>query len=166
MKHGKGLFLSFFIVIGLLTGCSSIEDETKETIAAVEETFKGKAEEANSKNEDISFYIPSTMKIEEREENNVIINKDDQTFILFVNPVEPANSDVMYKSIESKKKFSVDKTFTDKERFGYVKVYEIDEKLYLVSVGIGGVKMTTEAKLSEVSESAKEMMTVVSSVKY
>lgn len=165
MKHGKGLFLSFFIVIGLLAGCSSIENETKETIAAVEETFKGKAEETNSKNEDISFYIPSTMKIEEQAENNVIISKGDQTFILFVNPVEPANSDVMYKSIESKK-FSVDKTFKDKDRFGYVKVYEIDEKLYLVSVGIGGIKMTTEAKLSEISESAKEMMTVVSSVKY
>ncbi|MFT4414953.1 hypothetical protein ACLM5H_13920 [Fredinandcohnia humi] len=165
MKNVKFLFLGFALVVGLLVGCSSIEDETKEALTAVEETFKGKPTETNNTNGNISFYLPSTMKIDEKDENNVIVTKSGQTFILFVNPNEAKNSKVMYEAIDAKK-FSVDKTFTDKERFGYVKVFELEEDIYLVSVGIGGVKMTTEAKVSEISESATEMMKVVSSVKY
>ncbi|WP_142255376.1 hypothetical protein [Bacillus sinesaloumensis] len=157
--------MSILILLGLLSGCASVEDESKEAITAVENAFKAAPEKANSENGDVSFYLPTTMNIEEKDENNVILQKGDQPFILFVNPNEEASSEVMYNEIDSEE-FIINKTFTDKDRFGYIKAFEKEDKLYLVTVGIGGVKMTTEAKVSELSESATEMMTVVSSVNY
>ncbi|WP_449537286.1 hypothetical protein [Ferdinandcohnia sp. Marseille-Q9671] len=165
MKLWKVLTVSSFLLIGLLTGCASIEEESKETETAVESAFQAQPEKTNSENGDVSFYLPTSMKIEEKDENNVILAEGNQTYILFVNPNEASTSDVLYKAIDAKE-FEVDKTFTDKERFGYVKVFEIDDDYYLVSVGIGGVKMTTEAKVSEISESATEMMKIISSVQY
>ncbi|MEH7379594.1 hypothetical protein V7138_03800 [Bacillus sp. JJ1533] len=165
MKLGKALFLTLLLIVGLLSGCASIEDESKETVTSVNTAFNAQPEKTNSENGDVSFYLPSTMKIEKKDENNVILQKGDQTFILFVNPNEKRTSDVEYKAINAKE-FAVDQTYTDKERYGYVKAFEIEDKHYLVTVGIGGIKMTTEAKVSEMSESASEMMKIVSSVQY
>ncbi|MDR4889276.1 hypothetical protein RGU12_17320 [Fredinandcohnia sp. QZ13] len=165
MKRGKVLFLTLLLIVGLLTGCASVEDESKETISSVETAFNAQPEKTNSENGDVSFYLPSTMKIEKKDENNVILQKGNQTFILFVNPNEERTSDALYKEIDAEK-FMVDQTFKDKERYGYVKAYKIEDKLYIVTVGIGGIKMTTEVKVSEISESASEMMKIVSSVQY
>ncbi|MEH7387264.1 hypothetical protein V7147_17885 [Bacillus sp. JJ1521] len=165
MKRGKVLFLSLLLIVGLLSGCASVEDESKETVTSVGTVFNAQPEKTNSENGEVSFYLPSTMKIEKKDENNMILQKGDQTFILFVNPNEERTSDVEYKAIDAKE-FAVDQTYTDKERYGYVKAFEIKDKQYLVTVGIGGIKMTTEVKLSEMSESASEMMKIVSSVQY
>ncbi len=165
MKRGKVLFLTLLLLVGLLSGCASVEDVSKETVTSVETVFNAKPEKTNSENGEISFYLPSSMKIEKKDENNIILQKGNQTFILFVNPNEEQTSDVMYKAIDEKE-FAVDQSYTDKERFGYVKAFEIEDKQYLVSVGIGGIKMTTEVKLGEMSESASEMMKIVSSVQY
>ncbi|WP_010678460.1 hypothetical protein [Bacillus timonensis] len=165
MKMRKVLIVTLLVLVGLLSGCASIEDESKETVSSVETAFNAQPEKTNSENDGISFYLPSTMKIEEKVENNVILQKGDQTFILFVNPNEKRTSEVLYEAVDAKE-FEVDKTYTDKERFGYVKVFEIEDNQYLVTVGIGGIKMTTETKVSDISESAGEMMKIVSSVKY
>jgi len=165
MKLGKVFVVTFLLLVGILSGCASIEDESKEAVAEVESAFKAKPEKTNSDSGEISFYLPSTMDIEKKDENNVILQKGDQTFILFVNPNEARTSDVMYNAIVEEE-FTIDQTFSDNERFGYIKAFEIENKLYLVTVGIGGIKMTTEAKVSEISESASEMMKIVSSVEY
>ncbi|MEH7238968.1 hypothetical protein [Bacillus sp. JJ1562] len=165
MKLGKVLFLALLLIVGLLSGCASVEDESKETVTSVETAFKAQPEKTNSENGEVSFYLPSTMKIENKDEYNVILQKGDQAFILFINPIEERTSDVLYKEIAAKE-FVVDQSFTDKERYGYVKAFENKDKLYFVTVGIGGVKMTTEVKVSEMSESASEMMEIVSSVQY
>lgn len=167
MKIGKILIVSTFLLIGLLTGCTSIEDQAKETKTAVEQTLKEKPVETNNQYGDITFYLPNEMKIDKKGDNNLILKKGDQLYILFVNPNEDVASDVMYQAIHSNdSKFAIDNTFKDKDRFGYVKAYEIDDKLYMLSVGIGGVKMTTETKVSKITENATEMMKVVSSVNY
>lgn len=165
MKRGKVLFLTLLLIVGLLSGCASVEDVSKETVTSVETAFNAQPEKPNSENGEVSFYLPSTMKIEKKDENNIILQKENQTFILFVNPKEEQTSDVEYKSIDAEK-FAVDHTYTDKERYGYVKAFEIEDKQYLVTVGIGGIKMTTEMKLGEMSETASEMMKIVSSVQY
>ena len=73
----------------------------------------------------------------------------------------------MYEStVSGAEKKIVNETYTDDNRFGYVQVEEMEEDNYEVSVGIGGVKMTTTCELKNVSESAQRMMVVVSSVEY
>lgn len=163
-------FIYVFLLIGLLVGCSaSTEEIKKETKTAVEQAFKSKPTETNKKSDAFSYYLPSDMEVQKEESNNVIIEKGkEDLYILFLNPNEAKNSQVMFETVTppDNSKEVVSETFKDKERFGYVKVFQTqDEKLYEVSVGIGGVKMTSEAKANTVAEVAGEMMKIVSSVK-
>lgn len=167
MNFRKRILVSILLIIGLLAGCSSIEDVSEETTTHVEQAFKEKSPEPNKEYGTISYFLPEDLKVDEQGENNFILKKGEQLFILFVNPNENLQSEVLYQSINPDKgSFAIDKTFKDKDRFGYVKAYEIDDKNYLLSVGIGGVKMTTETKLGDINENATEMMKVVSSLKY
>ena len=160
------LFLVSFALV--LAGCSaSIEEEAENTISLLEETFSAEPTETNTSNDEISYYLPNSMEIESEQDNNLIIKEGKQTFILFVNQIEEKDSKVMYESIIEKVDENVlEETFEDDNRFGYTIVQGLEDNLYEVTVGIGGVKMTTEAKANSVSESAELMMEIVSSVTY
>ncbi|MCA1032388.1 hypothetical protein LCL95_15240 [Bacillus timonensis] len=161
----KTLVVCFILLIGLLSGCASIDEETKNTKLEVENVFEAKPLAANEKHQDFSYYIPENMDIESKGDYNLIFKDGKQLYILFINPIENKASDTLYKSTVHKTgKVIVDETFKDKERFGYVKVFEIDKNIYEVSVGLGGIKMTTETKKGNISNSAKEMMQIVTSV--
>jgi hypothetical protein len=168
MKNARISIIYLMLIVGLLTGCfASVEEVSTETVASVEQAFKAKPVEPNNTEKSFSYFLPSDMNVESAGQNNVILQKGEQLFILFVNPNEPKDSTEMYESTvqkTSKDKDIVNETFKDDSRFGYVKVEEIENKSYEVSVGIGGVKITTESKLSEVSVTAEQMMQIVSSV--
>lgn len=168
MKNRLLLSICLLLLTGLVVGCSvSVDEEIKKVETAVEEAFTDKALETNEKYEDFSYYLPTTMKIDSEEgNNNLIIKKGNQLFILFVNPNEEPNSKVMFESSgpESQDDLVV-KTFEDQDRFGYIIVKELDKNLFEIVVGIGGVKMTTQTKASEILESAQQMMEIVASVR-
>ena len=168
MKNRIVLFACLLLLTGLLVGCSvSVDDEIKNTTAKIEEAFNNKPMETNKSFESISYYLPNAMKIESEGTNNLIFEQGKQLYILFVNPNEELDSKVMFESTGAKtKKDLVFETFEDENRFGYVKVTEVEENSYEVLVGIGGIKLTTQAKASQISESAEQMMQIVSSVKY
>lgn len=169
MKNRLLLSICLLLLTGLVVGCSvSVDEEIKKVESAVEEAFVKKPIETNEKYEDFSYYLPSDMKIDSEEgNNNLIMKKGSQLFILFVNPNEESNSKVMFESTGTETKDElVVKTFEDQNRFGYIKVQELDKNLFEIVVGIGGVKMTTQTKASEILESAQQMMDIVASVKF
>jgi hypothetical protein len=82
-----------------------------------------------------------------------------------VNPKEKPSSKAMYEStVQSVKKPVLNETFKSNNRLGYVIISKVDDDVFEVTVGIGGVKLTTETKARSVSESAEKMMEIVSSV--
>ncbi|MBD8069010.1 hypothetical protein [Bacillus sp. PS06] len=163
----KGI-ISYLLLIGLLVGCSaSVEEVIEETKQTTAQTFEAEPMEPNQTESTFSYFLPSDMKEETVEENNLILQQGEQLFILFVNPNEEQNSEELYKStvLESENDL-LNETFKDEERFGYVKVESVEEDSYQLSIGIGGVKMTTVTELKKVKDNAEQMMQIVSSVKY
>lgn len=160
------ILLVIFSYIFAMTGCSaSIEEEISQAKKQVETAFKSKPIEPNEKAKLFSFYLPGEFELEQELNNNVILKQGRQTFILFVNPKENLNSQLMYETlVKNSSKNMLKSTFIDKERFGYVSVKSVGESLYEISVGIGGIKMTTETKAKNVAKNAEEMMKIVTSV--
>ncbi|HHW38394.1 MAG TPA: hypothetical protein GXX18_14340 [Bacillales bacterium] len=155
------------ISFGLLVGCSGSKEEAiSQSKQAVESIFNEPAQKTTETTEGFSYYLPEGFKIEEEFGNNVILSKGKQEYILFVNPHESLNSDVIFNEIKGAKDEKGTKTFKDKDRFGYISISPGADKKYELIVGIGGVKTTTMSTTSDMVENAKNMMTIANSVEY
>jgi hypothetical protein len=147
-------------------GCTiSDEDLTKTTIDVTEQAFEDTPKDSNKQTKLFSYYLPEEFTVKETKMYNVLLEKGSQSYLLFVNENEEANSKVSYETlIEKYEKPFISKTFEDKERFGYLFVNNLEKNTYEVTVGIGGTKLTTEAKANDVSDAAENMMDIVKSV--
>lgn len=166
IRYMKATLLIIF-AISLLNACSpSLKEEQKEIQSAVANGMKKKPSEPNSKNEDIEFKIPFGFEIEKETPNNIILKNGSKTYILFYNQQEDPLSDVVYKStLQQKEKFDVNETFKTKEKFGYLLIDHLSKKENEMTIGIGGVKLTTEAQTAVLSSEATTMIEIVNSVK-
>lgn len=151
----------------IISGCgANIQKEKGKAETSAEEAFNASPEKADSKAKDIRFHLPSGFEVTEKTPNNIVLKRNTQPFVLFYNPKESRDSQVIYKlAKESGHDFLTDKIYEDKNRFGYLLISEVDGELYEVSVGIGGVKLTTETSAKKLENDARDMMTLVSSVK-
>jgi hypothetical protein len=76
-----------------------------------------------------SYYLPEDFSIKETKKFNVLLEKGSQSYILFVNENEKANSKVSYTTLaEQYKKPFISETFEDNDRFGYLFVNKIEKK--------------------------------------
>lgn len=158
-----------FLLLLFLFGCTINDEEIQTaTIDQTKAAFEAKPPAANDKSGSISYYLPEGYKAEAGKTNNVIFNKGDQQYILFVNENEKETSSFFYDTLlEQYKDPLVNETFEDKGRFGYILVDKLKaDDEYEVSAGIGGVKMTTQTKSREVADAAEQMMKIVSSVSF
>lgn len=166
MKRMNAIFILIIIAI-FLTACSgpSFSEESKTTIKTVRTTFQEKAKKPNKKSGNIHFYIPFGYEIDETAPNNIILKNGSKTYILFVNPQEKAASEVVYKStVEQYEKLDVNEKFTGSQELGFLTIKQLEDNLNEVTVGIGGVKLTSQVKTSNLDSEAKVMMQIAKSV--
>jgi hypothetical protein len=164
----KKLNLIFMIVLItiLLASCSSIEDIVIEAENEAKEEFMSSPKGVNAETSGFTYYVPREMEVENKINHNIILTEGKQTFILFVNTLEKPDSKVLYEtSLATDQEFIVNKTIEDNERFGFVQVLQIEKNKYEVSVGIGGVKLTTETKKRNIAKDTKKMMHIANSVR-
>ncbi|MBM7585022.1 hypothetical protein JOC86_001559 [Bacillus pakistanensis] len=162
------LMISVFFVL-ILSGCNNMTfDEHLGNIEKiVSESLDNPNGKTNEETERFKFHLPFGADIKEKKENNVIIEKGNNTFILFNNPNEEYDSETLYKSSTKDQTGIIkEKTFEQNNRFGYYIVREIKNDKYELTVGIGGIKMTTKSDRNDLSDAAEFMMDVISSVKY
>jgi hypothetical protein len=154
------------IILVLLSACTQSEESlTNDSIDHTKQAFDNKKLEANEETEQFSFYLPKDFKIKETNDYNVLLEDGNKRYILFVNLNEPKSSKVSYETLtEQYQEPFISKTFEQKDRFGYLFVVKIDEDIYEVTVGVGGTKVTTEAKGNDVVEDAEAMMMIANSV--
>lgn len=165
LNHYKALML-IVIAILLLTGCSSsFQEEQKEAQIAVENAFKENPKETNNENKDIEYYLPFGFEIEEETPNNIILKNGSKTYILFYNPQEDANSNVVLNATVQQKEYEINETFEHDKKLGYFLVNKINDQENEVTVGIGGVKVTSEVKTKSMKSDAETMMKIANSVK-
>lgn len=157
------------ITVLILSACGgSYKEESKAAIKTAKTTFHEKAKKPNKKSGDISFFLPSGFEIKDKKPNNIILKNGSTTYILFVNPQEAADSDVVYQStVEQYGKLDTNEKFTDKDKMGFLTIQQLKEdKLNEVTVGIGGSKITTQTKTANLESETKAMMQIVNSVNF
>ncbi|MCM3162791.1 hypothetical protein [Metabacillus litoralis] len=162
----KHSFIMLVIILVLLSGCTQSEESLRnESIDHTKQAFDNEELEVNEKADQFSFYLPNDFKIKEKNDYNVLLEDGNKSYILFVNLNEPKNSKVSYVTLtEQYQEPFLSKTFEQNDRFGYLFVVKIEENKYEVTVGVGGTKVTTEAKGNDVAEDAEAMMMIANSV--
>jgi len=150
----------------LLSACSAnVKEEQKTTNEKVVTALTSSPKKAKEKNNDIKFYMPFGFEIKEKSENNIILKNGSKTYILFYNPQEGQESKVVYNATLNANKYDYKKTYKQDGKFGYLLIRKLDDERQEVTVGIGGVKMTTETKTKSMKNDAEMMMQIVNSVK-
>ncbi|MFL8938190.1 hypothetical protein ACKA06_15475 [Rossellomorea oryzaecorticis] len=166
MKTKISIVLFFLVLI--LAGCNTTIDEEKEqTAQTVEDTFENTEKNAKEEAGNLNFYLPFGAKIEKESENNVIISKGSDTFILFTNPEEDQKSELLYNmAISDEKNIVQNDSFKEDNRLGYYVINKLpDSEEYELIVGVGGTKLTTQSSLEDLSDHAEMMMEIANSVK-
>ncbi|MCG1022002.1 hypothetical protein [Sutcliffiella horikoshii] len=170
MYFGRAIISILFLSLLFLAGCSvSIEDASQKSIDAFEQTFKAEEMEATEETDAFHYYLPSQFSVDTETENNIVLTHKEQTYLLFVNPFESKDSEVLYDSTKvNYDELELDHTVSEDGRLGYLLISPVEgekEEFYEVTVGVGGVKMTTVTDTKNMESSTKSMMEVVSSVK-
>lgn len=159
-----GSVLSLF----LLTGCMATPEERLATgLSEVRTAFEEEPLETNETAGSTELYLPGGYDIEEpSDDNNVIITKGSDSFVLFINPNEAPDSKFFYdlQKANEEQQWIADETFEEKGRFGFVTLRQIAEDRVEVVVSAGGVKMTTISEESDVPDNMEWMMETVRSI--
>ncbi|WP_085991656.1 hypothetical protein [Oceanobacillus senegalensis] len=148
----------FFVV---LSGCNNLSEE--EVVQEAREkamlTFKDEEKmEPNNEINGVPIYIPDRLDIQSGDENNLILEDGDQTYIIFHNKIENQKSTLNYKSAQTDEAILIE-AFEDAEKFGYIRILPPNkEEGYELQVGVGGTKITTYTTKRQMIEDAKDMM--------
>lgn len=166
MKNGYKVLLLLTTFLFLLSACSkNFDTEQKEAQLAAEKAFQEDPEEANQSDEFIEYYLPFGFEIVEANPNNILLKNGSKNYILFYNQQEEANSEVVYNATVQQIEYDINKTFKDKDKFGFMLLKKLDDDTNELTVGFGGVKVTSEVKTSNLKTEASTMMTIANSVK-
>ncbi|WP_108671327.1 hypothetical protein [Peribacillus acanthi] len=159
--------IGFLCLLLLFTGCSTnVDEEIKKGEKAAKTSFINNTVEPNEKGEEFNYYLPEGFKVEEEKKHNVIMNKGDTYAIIFVNPNEQSDSEVFIQNfMNHKEEYKTIQTFEKPGKKGFFTVRETEENKYELIVGIGGVKVTTVAKASDLELLSKELMKTAISIK-
>lgn len=164
----KFLFL-LTLLLSLLAGCaSSLEDRSASGVIAAKEAFFANDKDQTEEIEGNKLYKPAGFTISEKSDAfNIIFNKGNETFLLFINPNEKDDSRLFYDLLlaDKGKEIVAEETFTDDGDFGFVAISRNDDESTELIVSVGGAKMTTITKKTNLENEVKVMMQVVRSIK-
>ncbi|MGE7918612.1 hypothetical protein ACQKM9_06605 [Viridibacillus sp. NPDC093762] len=163
------VMLLIISVLASLAGCGqTIEEQMDQGMENAKSVFNAKPEKSTEQANKINFYLPSEFTIEtSSDDTNIILSKDENAFVLFINPNESNDSERFYKALKADKKANIvkEQTFKKKNRFGFVSVLKKEDTQYEIIVSSGGVKLTTITNGENIDELIEQMMQIVRSVK-
>lgn len=164
------LLVLIISVLGSLVGCGqTIEEQMDQGMENAKSVFEDKPEKSTVEANKIKFYLPSEFTLEtSSDDTNIILSKDDNAFVLFINPKESNDSERFYNALKADKKANIvkEQTFKKKNQFGFASVLKKEDKQYEVIVSNGGVKLTTLTNGENIDELIEQMMQIVRSVKF
>lgn len=154
------------LAIILLAGCGfkSEEEAVADAKEAAEAVFYSDTPvETNYEMESNSIYIPDRLEVESKDESNLILVDGKQTYIVFYNEFEPASSELNYEAAQSDQALVLD-SYSDGDKFGYIRILPDDGEGYELQIGIGGAKITTYTQKSRIKNDASELMNIAKSI--
>lgn len=154
-----------FSIILFLSACSVTAGDMKQLATdAIQESLDKKVKPTNEKTINGSVFVPFLMSIEEVSPNNIILKQGSQTYILFYNAHEKEDSKELYNTVvEGSDSLLVSESFEQDGKFIYLVVQEQNTENVVLTVGIGGKKMTTETTVKNVSADIETMLEILRS---
>lgn len=156
----------------LLSACSdnaSLKEESQAATKTAKAAFNESEKKPNQKSGNMHFYLPNGYVIKKQSTNNIIIRNGSDTYILFYNPKESMESEVVYKAtVDQYKILDTNKTFKSAHnKFGFITIKHLkDDSVNELTLGAGGAKITTQTKTGDLAVKSKKMMQIVHSVQY
>ena len=100
------------------------------------------------------------------DESNILLTKGKDSYVLFINPNELPTSQLYYELMlaDPNLKIVEKSTFEQNERFGFAAAIENSEEKYELITSIGGMKLTTISKESDIASNMEKMMMIVRSI--
>lgn len=164
----KGFFAGIIISAAVLSGCLALpEERIADGVAKVAAAFEDKPVETNESSDGTELYVPRSYTIEEpSDKQNIMITKGSDSYALFINPNEAADSTLFYdlQKANPEQQWVADETFEQSGRFGFTTVREIAEDRYELVVSAGGVKLTTISEERDIEKNMDWMMKTVRSI--
>lgn len=139
-------------------------DLAKETFVA---GVKADSKQPNQETELFSYFLPPVLTIEETNDNNLVLSRGNQLYLVFSNPSEDALSKVNYeldKAIEEDT--IIIETLDNEETFSYLIVAPFGDDEYKVIVGSGGEKGTTITDVRNIQASVETIIEIINSISY
>lgn len=158
--------LSLLIPLLLLTGCSVSEEDVQQR---AKESFETKMEQEETKpatfeDENIQMYVPSFAKVERLDEYNLLLERDEQIFLLFVHDKYlVSNEEDLLKQLMIDEEPFILEMKTDNEELGYLVVVQSEDEEYIIIVGYDKYKITTMGSLDDVNDLVDVMLEIVRS---
>ncbi len=162
-KSWKWLIL-LIVVLGVLIYIPLSIDYEAATIKAAETAFHAEPLKTDDKVQDTSIFLPQGFILEEVSDNNLLVRKGQQEYLIFVNPEENRDSRLLYNNLTAIEDYSINQTFVEEDQFGYLLVNEHSRRNVDLIVGIGGYKITTTTDLPDMVDDAKNMMQIANSM--
>ncbi|MFC0015587.1 MULTISPECIES: hypothetical protein [Allobacillus] len=165
MIDKKLLWMVVVLSLLMVAACSPSEEEAySDAKSKVKEAvLADQVKEPNKELENFSLYKPEDMSIIEQGPTNVIFQEDDQPYVLFINEFEEPNSKYLYNQLPEEDEVYLS-TIESTDAFSYILIQKREENEYELSVGIGGIKMTTMTDLDHLSNESKRMIEIIRSI--
>ncbi|TFD98186.1 hypothetical protein [Jeotgalibacillus sp. R-1-5s-1] len=162
------LLILLLALSAVLAACNTtIEEQRDKTLEEVEAVFNADPERANEEGQDLEFHIPYFSEVAEEADHNIVIEKSNETYVLFHHLNEEAGQDAIYTMTEaSSEEWLVNETFEANDQFGYVLLRQIDEEEYELVTGVNHVKVTTVTDLQNIADNAEWMMETARSAQW
>lgn len=158
------IFSTILVLAGLIFTPMFI-NENKNAIDEAAKAFQNKPLKSDNNIQGISIFLPQGFIIETEEATNFVVKKGSQRYLIYVNRLEKKTSKQVYQNVlNTGAHFTINETFKDGYRFGFLLAEKTDDKIEL-TVGVGGFKMTTMTTRSNMAADARNMMRIINSIK-
>ncbi|WP_096436197.1 hypothetical protein [Alteribacter populi] len=160
--------ITAFLAVGLtfVAACAVSEEQMIEHAEeSFEEKMKADPKEPTYENDSIKIYKPGHLQVEEEDSYNIVLNDNDQMYLLFVgdNETYETKEELLEAQRMTEDPRYVDMV-TDDDVNGYLIIEEMDDDSYKVIAGFNSVKGSTISSLSDVVNDAELLFEMVQSV--
>ena len=157
----KKLFITLLSTVLLLSGCTLVSDKSIsdvfETILYVDNNL------SNTYMNGYSFYLPQGLKITDKNDFNLIIEKIDEKYYLFIDTIAyHYNTDNHFKEVAS---HFYSKKFSHNGKNGYVDII-LNNDEYFITIMYNYAKIETYVKKRNFNEAIMKISQILSTVKY
>ncbi len=157
-------FVLLIVLLGVLIYIPLSIDYEAATIEAAQSAFQAEPLQTDDKVQDISIFLPQGFILEQESENNLLVRKGQQKYLVFVNPEEKRDSQLLYQNLVAAEDYTINETFSKNGQFGYLLAKVHSRRNVELIVGIGGYKITTTTDRADMADDAKNMMQMANSM--